>query len=252
MAIISKRKGNAFERKVAKLLSEWWSEGSRDDLFWRTHSSGGRHTVRRRKGITTEGQVADVVSSAEESKLFSDIIDVECKHHKDINLWSILTPNKGENIVNWWLEIRKVSIHDGKLPVLIAKQDRRPDLWVCNECLSGKISEYVNVNPIFTLDVRNYNSKLSCVSLDMCIYKFDDILAIPAEIFKQILTDFLPVIEEISRPEDYDEKKVDEENENPDYLIDKKPETIEVKKTVGNYIKGNCPIWNNSLVRKNG
>lgn len=36
----SKRLGNAFERRVCKLLSMAVSRNSRDDLFWRTPSSG--------------------------------------------------------------------------------------------------------------------------------------------------------------------------------------------------------------------
>jgi hypothetical protein len=46
-------KGSSFEREIAKLLSLWWSEGMRDDVFYRSHASGGRFTMRRKSGKDT-------------------------------------------------------------------------------------------------------------------------------------------------------------------------------------------------------
>lgn len=56
----SSRKGGAFERRICKELSLWWTGGERDDVFWRTHASGGRATVRSRKGKATKGQDSDI------------------------------------------------------------------------------------------------------------------------------------------------------------------------------------------------
>ncbi len=53
-------KGADFEREICKKLSEWWTYGERDDVFWRSSQSGGRATVRFRKGKTTAGSYGDI------------------------------------------------------------------------------------------------------------------------------------------------------------------------------------------------
>lgn len=55
-------KGGPFERDVAHHLSKWWT-GGRDDTVWRTPGSGGRATVRRKKGKATFGQAGDLCST---------------------------------------------------------------------------------------------------------------------------------------------------------------------------------------------
>lgn len=59
----SKSKGGGFEREVAVLLSKWWTEGKRDDVFWRSQASGGRFTVRRKTGKDTVMQGGDITAS---------------------------------------------------------------------------------------------------------------------------------------------------------------------------------------------
>jgi hypothetical protein len=53
-------KGSSFEREICRDLSKWWSNGKRDDIFWRTSISGGRATTRRKKGKATFGQDGDI------------------------------------------------------------------------------------------------------------------------------------------------------------------------------------------------
>jgi hypothetical protein len=53
-------KGSSFEREICKLLSSWWSDGQRDDIFWRTSGSGARATVRQKIGKKTYGQEGDI------------------------------------------------------------------------------------------------------------------------------------------------------------------------------------------------
>lgn len=56
-------KGGNFEREIAKVLSLWWSEGLRDDVFYRSHASGGRFTMRRKSGKDTALQGGDITAS---------------------------------------------------------------------------------------------------------------------------------------------------------------------------------------------
>lgn len=53
------KKGTPFEREIAKELSWWWSWGERDDLVWRTASSGGRATQRCKTNQITKYQHGD-------------------------------------------------------------------------------------------------------------------------------------------------------------------------------------------------
>lgn len=55
-------KGGAFEREISKKLSLWWSEGKRDDIFWRSSQSGGRATFRGKKGKDTFGSHGDIAA----------------------------------------------------------------------------------------------------------------------------------------------------------------------------------------------
>lgn len=56
-------KGPKFERTLCKYLSEWWSRKGDDDLFWRTHGSGARATVRTKTGKRTRGQYGDMAAN---------------------------------------------------------------------------------------------------------------------------------------------------------------------------------------------
>jgi len=56
-------KGGGFEREIAVLLSKWWTEGKRDDVFYRSHASGGRFTSRRKTGKDTALQGGDITAS---------------------------------------------------------------------------------------------------------------------------------------------------------------------------------------------
>ena len=54
------KKGSAFEREICKKISLWWSEGQREDIYWRTSGSGARATQRSKSKKKTYGQYGDV------------------------------------------------------------------------------------------------------------------------------------------------------------------------------------------------
>lgn len=71
------RKGSGFEREICTALSMWYC--NRDDTLWRTGGSGGRATVRGRKGKTTSGGCGDVCSTDPLSKPLMDFVTLELK-----------------------------------------------------------------------------------------------------------------------------------------------------------------------------
>ena len=56
-------KGGNFEREICRTLSKWWTHGKRDDVFWRSSQSGGRATLRFKKGKSTFGSYGDIAAT---------------------------------------------------------------------------------------------------------------------------------------------------------------------------------------------
>ena len=92
-------KGSSFERKMCKEFSLWWTNGERDDVFWRTAMSGGRATVRARKGMGTHGQYGDLSAIDPIGEPFTKAIVTEFKrgYTKAFDLMTLLDeePPKG-------------------------------------------------------------------------------------------------------------------------------------------------------------
>lgn len=72
-------KGQDNERAFCKALSLWWSGGKRQDIFWRTHGSGGRAVVRSWSGQQTAGQYGDICANDKIGEPFTDFMTVELK-----------------------------------------------------------------------------------------------------------------------------------------------------------------------------
>lgn len=72
-------KGGQFEREICKQLSLWWTNDVRDDIFWRTSSSGARATQRTKQNKTTFGQYGDVQATDPIGQRLMDIVCIELK-----------------------------------------------------------------------------------------------------------------------------------------------------------------------------
>jgi len=72
-------KGTPFEREVCKTLSLWWTGQERDDVFWRTDTSGGRAKSRMKAGKETFGQYGDVQASDPIGQPLIDLCTIELK-----------------------------------------------------------------------------------------------------------------------------------------------------------------------------
>jgi len=72
-------KGGNYERQVCKELSLWWTNGERDDIFWRTAGSGGRSTARRKKKKSTANAAGDIRYDDALGKPFIDYFLCEIK-----------------------------------------------------------------------------------------------------------------------------------------------------------------------------
>jgi len=72
-------KGQDFERTICKELSLWYSQGEREDVFWRTAGSGARATTRAKIGKITANSAGDIGYLDSFGKPFCDYFMIEVK-----------------------------------------------------------------------------------------------------------------------------------------------------------------------------
>jgi hypothetical protein len=122
-----KNKGNQFERDMCRRLSIWISDGKRDDLLWRSNSSGGQFTQRAKTKGGFESQAGDIVSIDPLSKPFMDLCTVELKNYNSLQLQGLLYFGKFK-ITTFWQTHVALSKKVHKMPILIGKELRKPTI----------------------------------------------------------------------------------------------------------------------------
>jgi len=113
-------KGSNYERRICRLLSEWWGEP-----IYRTPSSGGSHW----KG---DGVAMDPGFP----------FHIECKNRQS---WQFedLFKVKGE-LLKYWEQCEKDALESSKIPLLIFTKNYRPDFYMmsCEDVV--KIEDFCN------------------------------------------------------------------------------------------------------------
>lgn len=123
-----KSKGAAYEREICRELSLWVSHGKQEDCYWRSAMSGGRATVAAAKGKRLAAQAGDISCVHPIGHAFTNKFFVEVKFYKDLQYEGLITETG--NLINFWKEAKTQAKKYGKLPLLIAKQNRIPAM-VC-------------------------------------------------------------------------------------------------------------------------
>lgn len=118
----SKAKGSSFERQVCKDLSRWLSRGMREDLFWRSAMSGGRATVRMKRGGKAASQLGDITAIDTQGQRLTDRFVIECKSYKDLQ-WPQAMMGKTSRVIEFWERLVKDAAAANRLPMLIARQN---------------------------------------------------------------------------------------------------------------------------------
>lgn len=132
-------KGAKFEREISKALSKWWTEGQRDDVFWRTSQSGGRATIRKKQGKNTKNQDGDICATDPIGQPLLDIATIELK--VGYNSWNIkeiidsVMRTKNSKLEDFFEQCqREANAQNKKCWCLITRQDRRePLIFINNE-----------------------------------------------------------------------------------------------------------------------
>jgi len=156
-------KGGQFERDVAKKISLWFSYGDRDDMFWRTPCSGGRATVRGRKGSKTEGGYGDISATVPESMHFINVCPIECKRgYKGACIWDIFDRPKVKQQFDKFIDqIEGDAAKAGaKWWLLITRRDRALEMVTFPEALKKDLYEAFGDLPIPYLKAYVSHSKI--------------------------------------------------------------------------------------------
>jgi len=176
--INGKEKGGNYERVISKKLSLWLSNREFDDMFWRTQGSGSRHTIRRRKNLTLEGQAGDIASTCRGiSEDFIKVFCVEIKFYKDINIWSTITKSK-TGLLDFWKQADRQGREVGKIPLLIVKQNHKPTLLISNEIFNILIIKNFELESELVVNLHHQK---------IFIWKLEDILSINPEKFMSLI-----------------------------------------------------------------
>lgn len=108
-------KGSAFEREICKRLSMWWSDQERDDIFWRTQASGGRATIRFRRGKGTHGQFGDIQAVDPIGKPLTDLVSLELKRGYSGTSFADVIDTNPRNLGNQtWMKFFQQARLEGK------------------------------------------------------------------------------------------------------------------------------------------
>ena len=126
-------KGSEFERKICKALSLWWTDGERDDVFWRTSTSGARAKTRSKTKQGTFGQYGDIQATDPVGQPLIDMFTFELKiGYKGASVADILDKGPKSAKQHWekWIE-QVIQDHENAGSIswaLITKRDRREPL----------------------------------------------------------------------------------------------------------------------------
>lgn len=136
MAINSKQKGNTFERKIAKRLSERFIETTGiENSFRRNIDSGsffgGKNKVRTESYDMGKATLGDLVCP----DWFK--FTVECKHYKDPPSFNSILKQDNKKLDEWLGQARQDSEGSGKSPLVIAKFNNVPEMAFVEQDLWG-------------------------------------------------------------------------------------------------------------------
>jgi hypothetical protein len=128
-------KGGSFEREIATLLSLWWSDGERSDIFYRSHASGGRFTMRRKSGKDTANQGGDITcsDSVGEPLIKEWSIEIKTGYGKKtdsgISRWDVLdfldSRQKEPVLQKMFDQSRRDAVLTDRIPILIFRRNGR-------------------------------------------------------------------------------------------------------------------------------
>lgn len=167
-------KGGKFERETCVALSLWWTAGAHDDVFWRTGGSGGRASVRGKKGRRTLGQHGDICATDPIGDPLIKLLTIELKRgYSKITVADILDKGKRAATQGWeeFLEqtLRSFGQAGSLSWLLIQRRDQRrsivffPDKLFESLCSIGCFDRHPIPFATFTLYLKGQRHRIHCM-----------------------------------------------------------------------------------------
>jgi hypothetical protein len=140
-----KKKGSSYERLICKTLSKWISKGKgmRDDLLWRSASSGAVQTIHRKRGKKSySSQAGDIAAIDPLGEKLTNKFAVECKFYNKLGLENLIMGRKSKLGDFWLVHVEKAK-EVNKIPMLIARQNFGEDLLLLpNFCVETSFDKF--------------------------------------------------------------------------------------------------------------
>lgn len=170
MTINGKAKGNFFERKIAKKLSLWWTNGQDDSVFWRSTSSGAWATQLKKKGVLLKEQSGDIALVRDISCPFINDFYIELKFYKEFKLHNFILSEK-DKLYKFWLKACDEACDMGKNTMLIFKSNNVSEMVMVSDIsdlhLTSSHFVYINAKE---KKYKGYMMKLDDLLVDL--YKY--------------------------------------------------------------------------------
>lgn len=175
-------KGAAFERLMAKTFSRWVSAGASEDLLWRSAGSGGRSTQRRKQtGKGIEYHASDIAPLHPDAAPFVDVFTLECKNYASIDLQQLFYSPGESTIARWWAQAQRDAASVDRVPLLVVKELRRPELMVLPMSNTGRVASLLT----FLHKDKSRPGPVFIPALDGYVVPLESVLAIKFTAFRE-------------------------------------------------------------------
>lgn len=147
-------KGAQFERDICRLLSNWISKGERDDLLWRSNSSGAQWTQQQKKNNrrkSFQSQAGDIISIDPLSEKFMSSVCLEAKFYKDLQMRNLFYGHVSK-LKEFWSKHVLLSKEVERVPILVAKENRKPEIILIPDYLEIPMGVLLGTYSIVLLD----------------------------------------------------------------------------------------------------
>lgn len=127
------QKASSGERELCRDFSRWWTNGRRDDVFWRTSGSGARAKYRGRQGKGTRGQHGDIAATDPIGDPLTDLLTIEFKRgYSKYTIMDVVDrppTHKQQQWDKWFQQVWEAHQQAGSYTwMMIHRRDWRPAL----------------------------------------------------------------------------------------------------------------------------
>jgi len=162
-AVKGRGKGSGFERDISRFLSKWWSNGERDDLFWRNRTKVTSKTP------NAKHQLGDICATSSLGIPFIEVFNIECKRgYNKINPFDLIIFRKSK-FITFCDQVINDSKLSNRIPLLILKQDRKEALVIIDRMDLLSLEYYIGKH-----EKIDYYIELVIKASTYCIFTMKD------------------------------------------------------------------------------